>query len=94
MKVNTELRMLPFDYLQKIGRYNPEVHRGWNHPGYPGPMMEELAMAAKIGKKIKFVRSRYLHTGDKVSYKCNKFISVEMPGGNQWTIPSNWVVKV
>ena len=96
MKVNTKLRMLPFDYLERIGRYDPEVHRagpGW--PGYPKDMMKELEMVARTAKKVRFIRNWNLTEHTKAIYKHKKFVTVEIrPSRNKWIIPSNWVVRV
>lgn len=88
-------RILPFSYLKKIGRYDPSVHRPTNLPGYPGYMMEELAMVAEKGEKVKLVGNWPAPTHLKTKYKYNKFIFVEIgSSGNRWVIPSNWVVRV
>ena len=88
-------RMLPFSYLKKIGRYDPSVHRSTNSPGFPDHMMEELAMVAEKGEKVKLVGNWPAPTHLKTKYKYNKFIFVEIgSNGNLWVIPSNWVVRV
>ena len=85
MKEGSKLRILPFEYLRKIGRYDPEIHKGFNGPGYPSYMMEELRSLAEEKKEVTFAaKSRWLRKG---------FIIIETYPGKTWTIPSNWVVK-
>lgn len=94
MKVKTKLRMLPFDYLQKIGRYNPEVHSGQNGPGYPKSMMEDLASTAKEGKEVMPLGAKFTVKYTSHQHKHNKFIYIGTASGKEWLIPSNWVVRV
>lgn len=96
MKANTKLKMLPFDYLERIGRYDPKVHtKEADSPGYPSIMMKELEMVAKKGEKMKFIRNWEPLSGVSARYKHKKFITVEIGSSkNKWTIPSNWVARV
>lgn len=96
MKVNTKLRMLPLNsYLRKIGRYDPKLHKVGNSPGYPSSMMQELQRAAEKGEEVRFIRNWRPPKSVKDLYKHKKFITVEIKlTKNQWTIPSNWVVRV
>ena len=96
MKVNTKLKMLPLSYLEKIGRYDTKLHRGYaSWPGYPRNMMNELQKVAKEGEEVKFIRNCEPPKGILFLYKHKKFITVRIESSeHDWVIPSNWVVKV
>ena len=86
-------RLLPIDYLEKLGRYQPEgKHQESSGIKYPPEMMQQLRESG--GRKLRAdIVEIEISRGGKISKKKYAWVA----GGGllrQWLIPINWVVKV
>lgn len=86
-------RLLPLDYLQKIGRYQPKgEHSEKSGVQYPPEMMQQLRESAGRILSADIVKIE-VSRGGKIRKK--KYAWVAGAGlFRQWCIPINWLVRV
>jgi hypothetical protein len=95
MKAKYKARLLPIDYLEKIGRYQPngkhsQSYSGVN-PGYPAYMIRQLR--SNKGEVISIFEANSI-SDFTANYKKAGFINALLPNGQAWVIPSNWVIRI
>ena len=83
-------RLLPLDYLEKIGRYQPEgKHHRNSGITYPPEMMRQLRENAGRILSARIVALRVHRKGKICLEKC-----ASLGEDLQWYIPINWLVRV
>lgn len=83
-------RLLPLDYLEKIGRYQPKgEHHEKSGIKYPEMMMQQLREKAGCVLSVTIVELKIIRKGLTCieKYAC-------LTGGLQWYVPINWLVRV
>lgn len=93
MEKRKRVRLLPFDYLQKIGRYSPLVHNAKNALPYPDEMIKELKRNAN--KVFEITEIDYpFRQKDYLNGKSKQFLSLWITPVRGWIIPRNWTIAV
>ena len=95
MKKKKRVKLLPFDYLESIGRYDPLIHNEVADGiiSYPDEMIKELKRNA--GKIFEANEIDYpFRQKDYLNGKSRQFLSLWITPTRGWLVPRNWTVTV